>query len=112
VKEFLINEKRVFLLTTRELVKATGLTSRTLRKWGKNGILPPPIAEEEDQHPTLGLRKARFYLAEQAEVLVWWIGIAKPHNGKKVPEELKNLLRDKWDEVTNRFLNKLEGVGI
>lgn len=104
MKEFLINERKVFLLTTRELVKVTGFTSRTLRKWSKIGIMPSPVTEEERSHPVLGDIKSRFYLVEQAEVLVWWLSIAKPRNGLHVSEDMKNLLHDKWAEATNKFL--------
>jgi len=107
MKIFIINGKEAPLLSIIEVSNLVGRSGRLLRLWEKKGIMPKAFHTETMDSPIVGKCERRYYLREQAEVLGWWVAKVEPKRGRFIPTKLRDLLFDKWEEVTQIFIKKL-----
>lgn len=99
-----IKGKDVTVYTLTEVSKIVGITSRALRRWEKNCILPEATVQMDMFSPLLGACKRRYYIEEQIIVLGNWIKRVRPNKGVTITEKSKNILHEEWNKVTDKFL--------
>ena len=103
MKKYTINGRPIRLIGTRELCKYARLSSRTIFRWEKKGILPEVIIDKK-RMTGIGMHKQRLYTKEQAELILKWLddynlGV----QGKKVqPYQLQDL-HQQWEALAKQF---------
>lgn len=107
MKLYRINGHEIWLMSTHELSRVTGIASRALRRWEKQGILPKPSVTASMYSHMVGDCERRLYTEEQARVLAKWVARVRPGKGVVIPKRLVEQLHVEWGNVSERFLAEI-----
>ena len=85
---FIVEHKGIWYYPLSHAVEAAEVSSQTVRRWIKVGIIPPPVQEETG-------RGWQFFTQVQLRLLTKMRGYSAMKKQEK--EDVKQLIRERWD---------------